>query len=65
MRLTITERVWRGVLLMWRNPKIIELMQADDRVKKLKKHKFQQQEIDCVLRAVDWAKGNEEKYRDE
>ena len=65
MRLTMTERVWRGVLLMWRKPKIIELMQADDRVKKLKKHKFQQQEIDCVLRAVDWAKGNEEKYRDE
>ena len=63
MRLTITERVWRGVLLMWRNPKIIELMQSDDRVKILKKHKFQQQEIDCVLRAVDWANGKEEKFR--
>jgi|ETNvirenome_2_60_1030617.scaffolds.fasta_scaffold07420_2 hypothetical protein len=47
----VTNKVWKGILLMWSEPEIIALLKEGT----IDKKSFKQGEKDCVIRAVDWA----------
>ena len=66
-RLAVSEKVWQGILLMWQHPYLIEYLNEDHEnwavdKKKLREWGIKQKDIDCVLRAVDWARGKRDKY---
>ena len=54
----VTHRVWRGVLLMWRNPDLAQSIQNGSLPDNIK-----QKDVDCVLRAVDWAQAMEGRHK--
>tara|TARA_R110000824_G_scaffold60696_6_gene162069 strand:+ start:2993 stop:3196 length:204 start_codon:yes stop_codon:yes gene_type:complete len=55
-------RVWRGVLILWRQPDIIERLKTKpfDDDGHLAKH-MPQKDMDCVVAAVNWAQKQEKK----
>ena len=59
-------RVWKGVLLMWRHPYLIEWLNKDHedwgvQSAQLKEWGIKQVDIDNLLRAVDWANAMEKQ----
>ena len=55
---TANKRVFRGVLLMYEKPELVQMLK-DNKTGKLDRYDrrgFQQNEIDDVLRARQWAK---------
>lgn len=66
-RLTVTSRVWRGILIMWRNPQVVWYMKdgvcQNDERDGLLPGKTKQKDIDCVLAAVNWAQRQERQSK--
>jgi hypothetical protein len=62
----ITNKVWRGILIMWRNPQVIWYMKdgicEDDEIDGLLPDKITQKDVDCVIRAIDWARAMERRF---
>ncbi len=61
-----SSRVWRGIIVMWKHPYLIEYLNKGHEnwgvdKKKLREWGIKQKDIDCVLRAVDWARAMEKK----
>tara|TARA_R100000664_G_scaffold30464_1_gene43056 strand:+ start:2810 stop:3061 length:252 start_codon:yes stop_codon:yes gene_type:complete len=53
--------IWKGVLIMWRNPdKIVLVKEKKILGGKVAKH-MHQRDLDAVLRAVHWAQKMEER----
>ncbi len=63
-RLAITARIWRGILLMWRNPDAIIKIKTQPFTKdgKVAKH-MKQRDLDHILAAVNWAERMEERQQ--
>ena len=59
----VTSKVWRGILEMWGNPSIIEAMQSEDCLAAAEQQNIQQKQIECVIRAVDWAQAMKDKHK--
>ena len=53
-------KVWRGVLILWRDPEIIERIKNEpfDKFGGVAKH-LPQKDMDCVLTAINWAQKQE------
>jgi len=64
MKTKTTEKVWRGVLLMYRNPELIVIMKQDKYCEDgfLAKH-MPQKDMDCILRAASWAEAHERQSK--
>jgi len=65
-RIRPTKNVWKGVLIMWRHPYLIEWLNKDHEdwgisSAQLKEWGIKQRDIEWVLRAIDWATSNETK----
>ena len=63
----VTNKVWKGILIVWEHPYLIEWLNAvhedwDMNPVRLKEWGIKQKDIDCVLRAVDWAQAMEKKH---
>jgi len=61
-RLAITARIWRGILLLWRNTDAVikiktQPFTTDGRVAKHMK----QRDLDDIIAAVNWAERMEER----
>ncbi len=66
-RLVVSNKVWQGILIMWQHPYLIEHLNETHEnwgisKEKLREWGIKQKDIDCVLRAVDWAQGKKDKY---
>jgi len=56
----VTSRVWRGILIMWRNPELVTLIKTEPFTEDGGVAKYMpQKNLDCVLAAVDWARRKE------
>tara|TARA_R100001530_G_scaffold22924_1_gene18841 strand:+ start:459 stop:662 length:204 start_codon:yes stop_codon:yes gene_type:complete len=55
-------RVWRGVLILWHHPDIIERLKTKpfNEAGHVAKH-MPQKDMDCVLAAVNWAQKQEKQ----
>jgi hypothetical protein len=61
-RYSVTEKVWRGVLLMYRTPEIVwyikDGVRKNDAKDGLLPDNMQQKDLDCVLAALSWARAH-------
>jgi len=58
-RLAVTQKVWRGVLIMWRKKHHLSAFDEEPFSPGALSEHFSQSEIDCIIRAVDWANAHE------